>query len=293
MLTALFAVFTSCEDEPVDEELLISSENLASNFQVDFDNQTYVAEIKYAKISGGKITISGYKGETEFITLEVAGDALGTYALGKEENGKLSTAIYSQPTKTGNLKWSTIGSENKLQGNVFIENIDVENQTISGKFRFTGKTADGITKEFTNGVFEKIKYTGETNGGSENVNKFSASVDGETFSPDKIKGELKDLSLVKGIEITASVDKKETITLLFPIDAAVGTGTFTSELEAPTALYTSASGGNFTGKAGDYVIEIHDLKGRRIKGIFKFTGKDDGGTDTKDIKSGVFDIYYK
>lgn len=291
ILSLLLTVITSCNDEPVDADLLNIDNELIANFQVDIDNITYRAEVNFANINNGKITISGFKSSTngEVVTLEVAGQTEGTYALGKEEKGAISTAYYLQPGPSGNIKWETAKGK-ESQGSVSIDKIDLENETISGRFRFTGTAADGAKKEFENGIFENIPLKGVIPGGSGSEKKFTAKVDGKDFKPTIIAAENIKTGVIDGIKIEGIIDT-EKISLFFLEDVGVGAGTFlTDGIALPRALYSIGVDGMHTG-SGDYVIEIHDTKTKRLKGSFSFVGAKDG----KEVKvtSGSFDVIYK
>lgn len=294
ILAIVFGVFTSCNNEPVDEDLLDIDPTLFSNFQVDFDGETYKADAASASIKAGLITITAFRGAggKETFSIIVKGDKLGTYTFGREGDKVGSTAEYNQPAATGGtVKWATV-NEDKLQGNISIDKIDAENGTISGRFNFVGTASDGVTKEFTNGVFENLKADGTTPGdGGPASNKFVAKVDGADYTVKSIEAKLLDLGIAKGIQVIGNKneDKTESISLIFPDDVVVGKGKFTSSNTPPTAIYILGNT-NYQG-VGDFIIEIHDTTKKRLKGIFNFVGTN--SDKSKEITSGSFDVYYK
>ena len=155
-------------------------------FQVDFDEQTYVADIVTATIIDDVINISGLRGNSgELVTLTIFETTVGTYELGVT-NSMVETNGASYIEDNGSPIWISVTNFIDPQGEITITEIDQINKTISGTFHFTGHNPiSGGSKEFTNGSFTKIPYDSLQNN---NDNTFFAKVDGVEFVEDLIQG---------------------------------------------------------------------------------------------------------
>jgi len=276
-----------CPDEDHSELEVILDElgdcNLTSFFLVDFDGETFFADSAEAVIGGGQIIVKGMKdanGESvELILNEVE---LGTYPLGiTASNGELNNGLYSPDTNNINA-WQSVTDAIDPQGEITITEIDYFNLLISGTFSFTAYDSNGVSKEFTNGVFQDIPVTKEDD--------FFALVDGDEFV---------DVQIVKGINnfgwigLLAKDANGGDITIAVNYNITPGTYDFTGEpLSARTLGYTP-SFEDFHYGEGTITITTHNPETNLLMGTFECTALPfNGGVGTYEITEGKFCVTY-
>ncbi len=299
-LFVLLSAFT-CENEPLEGEFLNADgvditdpdNTQAGNFQVDFDGQTFVADVISATILNGVMNITGLRGsDGESVILTISeNNEVGTYQLGVTNGVQVNAAAYSEQNNSNNGTWIAATDGIESQGEVTITEIDQENETMSGTFFFTGNNPSLMTsKEFTNGVFTNVPYTG-TLVSSDDNNTFFAKVDGEEFVEDAINGTYTDLAGMTTIAVVATKNNLETMSVTLPGDVIPGTYDFAS-LSIPNAQYNLGSTDINSG-TGTVTITTHDAVNKKLIGTFQFTAAPLGGTGTSyEITEGSFDVTY-
>ena len=105
--------------------------------------------------TNGTFVIEAYLG-SEKVTLQTASPALHSYILGIDD---VSKASYSNTLPAELTNFST--GKNKGSGLITITEFNIENNTISGTFKFTAVNADATNTDhpkinFTEGVFYKV-----------------------------------------------------------------------------------------------------------------------------------------
>lgn len=262
-------------------------------FQVDFNGQTYVADVVSATIIDDVINVTGLRGsEGENVTLTVFGSTEGTYQLGVTSNQvEVNGAAYIEPNNDGTGVFVALTDGVTSQGQLIITEIDETNLTISGTFEFTATNQNTQeVMELTNGVFFQIPYNDGLVG---NDNTFFAKVDGNEFVEDSVNGARTTLAGSTTISISATKNNGHTIGLFFDGDVQPGTYDFGGFGGIPIAQYNLGTSELNIG-SGTFTITSHDTANKRIVGTFEFTATPFGGTGTTTyaITEGSFDVVY-
>lgn len=296
VLSILFLfIVSSCNIEPFDGDILQGSVISTGSIQVDFDSQTYIADIATASVSGDIINITGLKGTNqEMVTLTVFANSLGTYNIGVA-NGttEVNAAAYNTNSKDGSGDtWIGVTNFIDSQGEITITEIDQVNETISGTFFFTGHHTELEPKEFTNGVFDKVSFATQVAPSSGN-NEFFAKVDGVEFKEEKINAIAASGGGISNLGIVATMNN-DTRVISLSLDPDVVPGEYDLKaFVAPTGLYNKSSTEFFSSESGKVVITIHDKTNKRIVGTFYFTATSFLTPDVEhEITEGSFDVTY-
>ena len=163
VLSIFMSVYTSCDNEPLEGEFdMNDGENGGGNqtgsFQVDFDDQTFVAEQISATLIDGVINITGLRGTNqEAIILTINETTIGTYQFGVGSSAGINGATYLESNGSSNV-WFALTDGIESQGEITISEINEINLTMSGTFSFTGFIPSGESKVFTNGAFININF---------------------------------------------------------------------------------------------------------------------------------------
>ncbi|MGJ8593647.1 MAG: DUF6252 family protein [Aquaticitalea sp.] len=290
MMASTLLMVQSCSDS---DDSNNNPPAAAGTFQVDFDGQTYVADVVSSTIIDNNINIAGLRGtEGENVNITVFGSTVGTYQLGVTMNQvEVNGAAYIEPNNDGSGVFVSIGDGTTAQGEVVITEIDEVNLTISGTFNFTGTNGNTEeVKEFTNGSFNRIPYI---DGLVANDNQFFAKVDGAEFVEDLVAGVNLSTGGQSSLGITATKNSNETIGLYFDSEVAPGTYDFGGFGSVPLAQY-NVSTSEITIGTGTFTITTHDIANKHIVGTFEFTSEAVfGGTGaTYEITEGSFDVVY-
>lgn len=193
----LFALFTlhSCSDvEPLGAGVIGDGGTTGpvdpvtnGNFKVDFDGQTFVGFANQAMAHTTGFTISSVNSLGNAVQITTIGYSVGTYQFGPSALGQYS--VLGSTTAFFHINPADPFAPN---GELILAEVDTIAKTVSGTFHFTGYESDFVsdealsTKEFTNGIFTAIPYTGDIpvdNGGGPGVvfENFFAKVNGENF----------------------------------------------------------------------------------------------------------------
>lgn len=246
-------------------------------FKVKIDGTQYTADETLATVGNGLITVTGLRGTSgEYVSIVIDGITEGTYT---EE----ALFAYS-PDGTDEIVYSNISlSGGEDTGTVTITDIDTANHTISGTFSFTGYLEGSANKNFTEGSFENIPYTDETNTPTDEV--FSAKVDGTNFNyagTDLIVGTVDD---DPDYDITLQgIDDNHQIRLFFNNTATVGNYTLSDgPVGEVKAWFKSGDNAEVQATSGTVVITSRE---NWITGTFSYSVA--GHT----VTNGVFNVEY-
>ena len=212
--------------------------------------------------------------------------------MGVTNGVQVNGGAYSEQNNSSNGTWIAMSDGIESQGEVTITEIDEENETMSGTFFFTGNNPSLMTsKEFTNGIFTNVPYTGTLVSGDNN-NAFFAKVDGDEFVEDAINGIYTSLAGMTTIAVVATKNSLETMSVTLPGDVTPGTYDFAS-FSAPNAQYNIGTTSINSG-TGTVTITTHDAVNKKLIGTFQFTAAPlGGGTGTSyEITEGSFDVTY-
>jgi len=300
ILLSLFVLFTTfnCTNEALEGEF--GNENpTTGSFTVDFDGETYVADVVSAAIIGSSMNITAKRGDQEeLVTITLQETTVGTYNLGLVDATTMlaSSAAYSEANGSSNT-WVAFTNGTESVGTITISEINEIAMTMSGTFSFTAYNGAGDAKEFTNGVFNEISYI-NTLQDIPTDNSFFAKVDGVEFVEDLVAGVSTSLAGFNTISISATKNSGETIG--FSLDAAITQGTYDFVLLplSPTdviGIYNLSTTETYVAN-GSITITTHDVVNKRIIASFEFTADPSLGSATTgsfEITEGEFDIVYQ
>ena len=310
VLSILFTTFYSCDNEPIDSDFMgedgiinPGTGNGGTNsqtgvFKVDFDGQTYVADVVSATVLDDGINITGLRGSNgEAVVVTITeNNGVGTYQLGVTNGIQANAVAYSEENNTGFGTWIAATTGGIVsQGEVIITEIDTVNEKISGTFSFTGNNLSltpAETKAFTNGEFTNVSFASTLT--TPTGNTFFAKIDGSEFVEDSVSGIQTSLAGFNNIGIVATKNNLETISFSIPSATTAGTYTFNfGSLDDVTAQYNASSTENTVGE-GTMIITSHDTAAKRIIGTFDFVSAPFIGTgNTYTITEGSFDVTYQ
>ncbi len=312
----LFFIHFSCVNEPLEGDfpqddgvLNIEEGEFRANVGIgDFSTGLAVGVLNNTDL----LTITGTVPDTgESIVLTIENPGVGTFnitaGLGTQNSGVYIETNPENPFVSD----GTFG----VFGQLNITEFDTQNATVSGTFSFTGVRVvldvDGNpvldsngqptleTEEITNGVFNKIPYTTEDQGGGGTpiTDEFFAKVDGVNFDTESVTTSLNTVAGVSVVKIVAVNELGEIIRIDIPED--LGIGTFAMEpLSDGTkliGLFNPATvGENLTSNPGTINITRFNVFTGIIEATFEFTATDPLGQDPSiaEITEGSFKVDY-
>lgn len=259
----------------------LGSCEFGSFFKVDFDNETYLSTTAAAHIADGKLTITAERGNEQFeITLHETLE--GTYELGTTDiNANINSATYYSDITSGEA-WTSVSDGMQNMGSITISEIDYNNLKITGFFNFTGLN-NGVTKEFTNGIFINIPLTKEDD--------FFALVDGVEFIDEQIIPYVNEESGWVGFVILNG-DNSANMDFTFHENTPPGSYSFSMIPVLPRAGYTGNPDYYYHAN-GRVTITAHNTLRGFIMGTFEFIGEFETGTpESYTITEGRFCLNY-
>ena len=322
LVLGLFLI--SCDDAEINlgEENLIENQ---SNFQVDFDGQTYIADYTEASIINGVTIIKAYKTSTkEYVVINLNNSEIGNYTLSPNDNiGKVSYK------KDENDTFFT--SDTAYSGRIDISNIDMTKLKLFGNFSFIGirmipsldaggnQLYDDVTgeplyneeiKNFTNGLFSNIDFS-IVEAVDPNLepdpeptsDTFFMKIDTVEFIETTLTAEKVLVDGVSVINIRAT-NTNHVFEMQMPADVVFSSQheLFESTTDAASEAivsYKILSGPYSYGPySGDIVnprltILTHDAITNKIVGTFEFSAhRLGGGTETLEFTEGAFSLTY-
>ena len=312
----LFFIHFSCVNEPLEGDfpqddgvLNIEEGEFRANVGIgDFSTGFAVGVLSNTDL----LTITGTVPDTgESIVLTIENPGVGTFnitaGLGTQNSGVYIETNPENPFVSD----GTFG----VFGQLNITEFDAQNATVSGTFSFTGARVvldvDGNpvldsngqptleTEEITNGIFNKIPYTTQDQGGGGTpiTDEFFAKVDGVNFDAESVTTSLNTVAGVSVVKIVAVNELGEIIRIDIPED--LGIGTFAMEpLSDGTkliGLFNPATvGENLTSNPGTINITRFNVFTGIIEATFEFTATDPLGQDPSiaEITEGSFKVDY-
>ena len=241
------------------------------------DGSAWQATTVGATIMNGKIVVTGMT-STDTLTLSLEGDTVGTYGC---YSSSLSAAAYGNGGT-----YDLITNQSQTGGQVIVTEINTTDSTVSGTFSFTVECIFNQTSAvFEDGVFTNIPFT-STLPGTPN-NHMSVDVDGSTFTPTTITTSDYYGTLI----MNGTTDGNEAIGVTVPDNSTAGTystssfGSYRIQYNVDQSTYLSVDGGTIT-------ITENDVNNKHITGTFSGTASNTGGTITRVLTNGSFDVYY-
>ena len=307
---------TSCVNEPlegdfpqVDGSITIDEGEFRANVGIGI----FSTDLASGVLSDTNLlTITGTVIETgESIILTLENPGVGTFnitaGLGTQNSG-----VYIQTNPENPfVSDGTFG----VFGQLNITGFDTQNATVSGTFSFTGVRVildvDGNpvldsngqptfeTEEITNGIFNKIPYTSEEQGGGGTpiTDEFFAKVDGVNFDAESITTSLNTIAGISVVKIVAVNELGEIIRIDIPEDTGVGTYAMESLSDGTKliSLFNPATiGENLTSNPGTINITKFNTFTGIIEATFEFTATDPLELDptVAEITEGSFEVDY-
>lgn len=256
--------------------LIISScQKLETNspaFQASIDDVFFKADLAEANYfeNDDYFVLQG-KSSDEIITLRGANLVEGANIDFGEDSENF--AIYQNAS--GTIYSTTIpGGEGRMK----VNEISIENQTITGEFNFKAISISQDTLEVKRGVFYKVVYENEIENGS-NAGNFTAELNGGVFVP------LDTFAIDNGTDIVIrGVINSDEIILVIPSDTLIGV--YELPLEG---FFARVSDGVDTEDTinGEINILSFDTSTKIITGTFQFQ------TPTNTVNAGQFDVTYQ
>ena len=308
--------FSACINEPLegefpqDEDIINIDEG---GFRADIGFNRFTADAAVGTLSTSNVlTITGSILETgESIVLIVGNPDIGTFNLTAGLGTDNSASYFETATSNSYVSLGTSGASGQLN----ITEFDIENLKISGTFSFTGTrfatdaTGNPILdaagnpviedEEITNGIFNKISFTNEDQGGGGTpINDvFFAKVDGIDFDSESVTTTLNNVAGVSVVKIVAVNEEGEILRIDIPEDLGLGTYDMLALSDGTKliGLYNPASiGENLTSNPGKITITRFNTFTGIIEATFNFTATDPLELDPTiaEITEGNFKVDY-
>lgn len=301
IIALILITFISCNDEvEINVGKIIENH---TNFQVDFEGETYTADVATAYIHNGITTIIAKKYDTqEFVVIAVNETEVGEYILSPTQNE--GTIYYKK-----DVEKPFITNASEISGRVDLGVIDYSLKRVSGTFSFVGKRytqqfdtlgnpiLDGNgnlifteeVKTFSNGIFTDIVLSltaPENIGGTPgtNNNDFFVNIDTTDNSTDDgteyVESIVTAHKATEGgftyITITAKRAGMETIVLKIPVAQNTGNAAIKDIIVAGDEVI-----GNYTLNQTNYYtavnqgtdllnLTIYNIGAKKLEGTFNF-----------------------
>lgn len=308
--------FSACINEPLegefpqDEDIINIDEG---GFRADIGFNRFTADAAVGTLSTSNVlTITGSILETgESIVLIVGNPDIGTFNLTAGLGTDNSASYFETATSNSYVSLGTSGASGQLN----ITEFDIENLKITGTFSFTvtrfALDASGNPildaagnpviedEEITNGIFNKISFTNEDQGGGGTpINDvFFAKVDGIDFDSESVTTTLNNVAGVSVVKIVAVNEEGEILRIDIPEDLGLGTYDMLALSDGTKliGLYNPASiGENLTSNPGKITITRFNTFTGIIEATFNFTATDPLELDPTiaEITEGNFKVDY-
>jgi hypothetical protein len=307
---------TSCVNEPLEGDFPQDDGSITideGEFRANVGIENFSTGLASGVLSDTNLlTITGTVIETgESIILTLENPGVGTFnitaGLGTQNSG-----VYIQTNPENPfVSDGTFG----VFGQLNITDFNTQNATVSGTFSFTGVRVvldvDGNpvldsngqptfeTEEITNGIFNKIPYTSEEQGGGGTpiTDEFFAKVDGVNFDAESITTSLNTIAGISVVKIVAVNELGEIIRIDIPEDTGVGTYAMESLSDGTKliSLFNPATvGENLTSNPGTINITKFNTFTGIIEATFEFTATDPLELDptVAEITEGSFEVDY-
>jgi hypothetical protein len=273
--------FASCQKE------IPNANALTGNFRAKINGTQWIATASAsATINSGIITLTGV-GNRKSLNIVLLGSAPGTYVL---NDTTFNNAAYTDSTNSGGAAFSTNQGGTALAGGqVTITQIDNAAKTITGTFSFkTFRTSDSSKADFTEGIFENIKFTSQFIApGPSTTDTLTAVVEGNPFAATAISG------VVTGTNISAGgiAAGGRSIALIMPLNITPGIYTIGSAGSNITATYTNGTSVSMS-LTGTLNVIQHDSTTKRLRANFNFTAADIITSATTTITQGYLSVIH-
>jgi hypothetical protein len=274
LLLSLF--ITGCQKSIPD---LINGNAVTGNFRAKINGNQWIANASAsASINSGVINITG-SGNHKLLNIILVGTGTGTYAL---NDSAFNSAIYIDSLNSTQL-YTTQAAAAVAGGQVTVTKIDNNAKTISGTFTFkTFRSSDSSKAEFTEGIFENLKFSSNTVPPTSGTDTFHVMIDSTNFSATTISAvESSGVISVSGVSAGNKI-----VSLQMP--SGITAGSYPIGSATVNALYTVGGTQLFMATAGTLTVIEHNATTKRIRANFSFTGTDALGTTTVNLTQGYF-----
>jgi hypothetical protein len=242
----------------------------SGNFRAKINGTQWVATASSsATMNAGIITLTGI-GNRKNLTIVLLGSATGTYVL---NDTTFNNASFTDSTNSAGAAFSTDqGGASVAGGQVTISKIDNVAKTISGTFSFkTFRSSDSSKLNFTEGIFENIKYTSQitiplpTNPGD----TLTANIAGSAFTGTGVTA----IATGGNITVAGIGAGSKTVGLIIPSNVTPGTYVIGPMGSNITASYTNGTSISVS-LTGALTVISHDSTTKRLRANFNFTAAD-------------------
>ncbi|MDR6300350.1 DUF6252 family protein [Mesonia maritima] len=277
----------SCDNEPYEGLIGDDIPALESNFQVDIDGETFIADQAQASTQNGVTMITGIKNNGTTVSLLLNGSETGTFNLGQDGN----SGSYAE---MGQIPY--IVDIDDTDATATVSEYNLEQGYISGVFSFTvthtvdGENEEEVTEtlELTNGQFTNIPLTSDVGPTPTNAT-FEVELDGELFTSDNAQASISN----DGLEMAATNGNAQMTIQIF--EASVGTFTLGSGAGAEgLILYdpdsTNENGPVYSSSEGTFTISEINMENNTVTGVFSGVLEEaTGQTGDIEMTLGVFE----
>ena len=325
LISIIVFILISCDDAEINlgEDSLIENQ---PNFQVDFDNQTYKADIVQASIVNGVTILKAYKTSTkEYVVIVLNKDVEGQFTFSPDDN--MGVISYKKDEDD-----TFFTSPSAYSGRVDLINIDYQKMKLFGAFSFIGirmipvldqegnpildadnnPTYTEEIKYFDNGHFENIEFSNITAidpnlepDPEPTTDTFFMKIDGVEFVETTLKAEKLTVDGAEVIQIKATNGGSNfKFNLQMPADVVFGSahvlyGSTNDPANDSISSYTVVQQNNETfepysgGEIANPILKIltHDSTTNKITGTFEYSAKLGNG-ETKQFTEGAFSVTY-
>ncbi|MEA3444602.1 MAG: DUF6252 family protein [Bacteroidota bacterium] len=148
-ITALLTIFSfsSCDKEDL---------KIFATMTAKIDGQAWTSSLRTTELLSEKFVITASSLGGELIVITTFGIAEGTYTLSLIPTVTEMSAVYKASTDA-----TTEDTYAALEGEIVLTEVDTNEKTISGTFKFSALNLLTETIEITEGKFDDLKYTGD------------------------------------------------------------------------------------------------------------------------------------
>jgi hypothetical protein len=256
------------------------------NFRARINGTQWIATASTsATMNSGIITLTGV-GNRKSLTIVLLGNAPGTYAL---NDTSFNNAAYIDSTNSGGGFSTAQGGSAVAGGQVIITRIDNTAKTITGTFSFkTFRSSDSSKADFTEGIFENIKFTSQFIApGPATTDTLTAVVAANTFTATTIT------AVANGSNISAGgiASGGRSIAIILPLNITAGMYTIGGTGSNITATYTNGTSLSMSLTGSLNVIQ-HDSVTKRLRADFNFTAADIITSATTTVTQGYLSVVH-
>jgi hypothetical protein len=274
------AILFSCQKSIPD---IVNGSAVTGNFRAKINGTQWIANASAsAIINGGVINISG-SGNHKFLNIILVGSAAGTYVL---SDSTFNTATYID-SNNSTAAYTTQAASIVAGGQVTVTSIDNVAKTISGTFAFkTFRSGDSSKAEFTEGIFEKLKFNSPATGPGSGNDTFHVKIDSTDFVATTISA----VETSGIISVTGVGSGNKIVSLQIP--SGITPGPYLIGGAIVNGIYTVGGTQLFMATTGTFTVLEHNTTTKRLRANFSFTAMDALGTSSANFTQGYLSVVH-